>query len=345
MSSTEPEKRVALLFTIIAFVVLALAGLWYLDYLNATAILVVILVALVLVYTQSGKFFAQVEEFEKVVVFRFGKFVKVAGPGWVFIIPFIETMIRIDQRIHTIDVKPQDVITKDNIKVKMDAVIYLRVKDPKMAIIAVEDYHRAAVTFVQAHMRDIAGTMPLTDLISNIEKFNYELKKDLAEIAEQWGVLVDKVEIQTIELPPEIIAAMSERKAAEQKKLAMVEKAEARKLYIEALQKAAGQLTSPSLQYLYLQSLQKIAEGKSSKIIFPMELSRLAEGISNRLGKPYSEAQSEVLQKYRELTGKGEAPRQAVRDVAKEEGLDLPEEPRGKEKPISRYVKPKPKKR
>lgn len=230
-------------------------------------------------------------------------------------------------------------ITKDNIKVEMDAVIYLRVSDPKAALINVENYQHAAVTFVQAHMRDIAGQMPLTELISNIEKFNEALKKDLQEIAKGWGVTVDKVEIQEIELPPEIVSAMSERKAAEQKKFAMKERAEARKLYIEALQEAAGKLTSPSLQYLYLQSLQKVAEGKSSKIIFPMELSRLAEGISSRLGVPYSQAQSQVLEKYRELTAKGEPQKQAVRDVAEEEGLELPEEPKGKEKHIGRYIK------
>lgn len=341
MARTEAEMRIGVLFTIIAFLVLAIAGLAFLGYLNATAILLVILVALVLVYTQSGKFFAQVEQYESVLIFRFGKFRKEAGPGWVFTVPFIETMIRVDKRVRTIDVKPQDVITKDNIKVKMDAVIYMKVTDPQAAIIKVEDYNRAAITFTQAHMRDISGTMMLTDLISNIEQFNAELKKDLAEVAKDWGVAVDKVEIQSIELPESIVAAMSERKAAEQKKLAMVEKAQARKLYIEALQEGAGKLTSPTLQYLYLQSLQKIAEGKSSKIIFPMELSRLAEGISSRLGKPYSEAQNEVLQKYRELTSKGESPKEAVKDVAKEEGLDLPEEKRGKEKPISRLMKKK----
>ncbi len=296
----EDEKQVAIFFTLIAFVVLSLFALYFFNLFNVASILLVILVILVVIYSQYNHFFAQVAEYERAVVFRKGRFKEVAGPGWVFFIPFIESYKIVDLRTKTYDIPAQEVVTKDNIKLKFDAIIYLKVTDAKKAILNVRDYSQAAVTNIEGALRTVVGNMYLHDVIANVDEITKKLKEQAKEVTEDWGVSIESVEIQSIELPKRVQEAMHQLKEAQQKKLAAKELAEGKKITIEAIQEGAGKLTEPSLQYLYLQSLQKIAEGKSSKIIFPLELSNLAASIAGKFGG-YEKAQEKVSKDYEKL--------------------------------------------
>ncbi|RLG21643.1 hypothetical protein DRN74_01945 [Candidatus Micrarchaeota archaeon] len=301
----ESQKQVVIFVTLIVFMVVAFGILWFFNMLNITAILLIIFFVLFVTWTQAPNYFAQLQEYERAVVFRMGKFKKEAGPGWLFVIPYIESFRRVDLRVKTIDIPVQEVVTHDNIKLKIDAIIYLRVKSATKAVLNVRDYEKAAVSFTQARLRDVVGKMKLADVISNVDVINKHLKAGLQEVADDWGISVENIEIQSITLPKGVQEAMHQLKEAEQKKLAAKELAEGTKIKINALQEAAGKLTDPTLNYLYLQSLQKIAEGKSSKIIFPMELSKLAENISHRFGGDYEKAQEKALADYRELVKDG----------------------------------------
>jgi len=318
-----------LFLVLIAFVIVALAASFVFKFISLLTVLIVILIFLLVMYTQVNTFFAQLREYERAVVFRFGKFNRVVGPGWYFFFPFVETYERVELRIRTIDIKAQDVITKDNIKLKLDAIIYLKVKDPKAAILNVEDYEASATSYVQASIRDVIGKTPLSDAIAKVDQINIKLKEELRNQAKHWGVEVESVEIQDIQLPENLQTAMHERSAAEQRKYAAKEMAEGKKITIEAIQEAAGKLTNPSLQYLYLQALEKVAEGKSNKIIFPLELSKLASGLSAKLGESLPRAQEELSDKYEELRREGKAKDAIIDALRKEYGLS-------KEKPKKR---------
>ena len=171
----------------------------------------------------------------------------------------------------------------------VDAVIYMKIKDPEAAVINIKDPIEAATTYVQAHLRDIVGKMELEAVISDIHVINELLRAGLSKVSSDWGVEVEKVEIQSIELPETVMAAMHDRKAAEQKKYATEELAKAQAIKIDAIRRAAGQLNDPAIQYLYLQALEKVAEGKSSKLIFPLELTHLASRLSGKMSDTQKE--------------------------------------------------------
>ncbi len=305
----------------IVSVALIILSLVFLAPLQQLAVIAAVVVILALVYWAAPTFVVQLKEYERGVVFRMGKYERLIGPGWHFLIPFIETCTTVDLRIQTIDIKPQDVVTKDNIELKIDAIIYMKVVDPKKAILNVKDYKDTAVSYIQAHLRDVIGKMTLSEVLSNIDEINKRLSKGIKEADEEWGIQVQQVEIQSVKLPDVVIKAMHEKKAAEQQKLATKERAEASKMEIEAIRDAAAGLSDPALQYMYLQALQKIAEGRSNKIIFPLELSKLAEMFSHRLGVDYSKAQEKIRDRYEELVAKGKKKKDAIEELKRELGI------------------------
>ena len=317
----EAQKQTAVFFTLIAFIILTFAVLLAFDLFTPVAILLVILVILIAVYSQTSTFFAQVDEFERVVVFRKGVFKEVAGPGWIFFIPFIESYKLIDLRTKTYDIPAQEVVTNDNIKLQFDAILYLKVTDPKKAILNIGDYKHASVTAIQGALRSVVGNLQLADVISNVGEITEELKKATTEVSGDWGVNIENVEIQSIVLPKEVQQAMHQLKQAEQKKLAAKEVAEGKRITIEAIQEAAGKLTDPTLQYLYLQSLEKIAEGKSSKIIFPLELSSLASRIAGSFGS-FEQAQDKVSEDYEKLSKEGINQKKIIKQLKEEYGIE-----------------------
>ncbi|MEM4663059.1 MAG: SPFH domain-containing protein [Candidatus Diapherotrites archaeon] len=230
------------------------------------------------------KFLIELKKYERAVIMRFGKFSRVGGPGLTLVLPLVESYVLVDLRTKTLDVEKQDVITKDSIEVKIDAVIYLRVKKDKesvaKSVIEVQDFEQAARTYVMAALRDVIGAIDCADLISNIEAINVYLQETLSDITKQWGVEVVAVQIKDIDLPESILKAMHEQKAAVQEKLARQQRAEAQKIEIDAIKQAANDLNDKVLNYLYIKAIEKISEGQSTKIFFPVQFTDLAEAIS-----------------------------------------------------------------
>lgn len=217
---------------------------------------------------------------EKAVVYRFGKVNRVTGPGWCFIFPPIETYTKVDLRTNTIDIPKQEIITKDNIELKIDAVIYIKVNDDnesiKNSVMKIDDYKRATELLITAKIRDIFGSMTWEEAITQVEQLNEQLKKSLEEAAKDWGIVCERVEIKDIDVPETLLKAMHEEKAAVQETLAKIERAKGHVAEIEAIKKAAEDLSDRALAYYYIKALEKLGEGKSTKFLFPMELSRLA---------------------------------------------------------------------
>jgi regulator of protease activity HflC (stomatin/prohibitin superfamily) len=323
--ATELEMQATLFVLLVAVIIGGVAGLWYFNLFDKPLyFLLLMLAVLIILYTQSSQYLLILKEYERAVVFRWGAFKTIAGPGWVVLPPLVDSAMIVDLRVQMLEIPPQDVVTRDNIKLAVDALIYMHVVDPKKAIIEVEDYKQASVSFIQANLRDVIGKLVLEQTISNIDQINISLNKNLSKIAFEWGIEVNKVEIQSIELPPTVMDAMHKRRAATEEKAAQIQRAEAQKLTITALEEAGSKLTNPTLHYLYLQSLQKIAEGKSTKFIFPLELSHLAEGLASKIKVPYSQAQDEVVSKYRELAKEGERPGSIIEELKRELSQEKP---------------------
>ncbi len=317
----EDQKQVAIFMLFIAVLVVAVLSVLLLNQVQQILVLGAVIAVLAVVYWFSPTFVVQLKEFERGVVFRMGKYERMIGPGWHFLIPFIETCTTVDLRIRTVDIKPQKVVTKDNIELTVDAILYLKVEDPVKAIVNVKDYEHSAVSYIQAHLRDVIGRMTMAEVLSNINEINKRLSEGIKEVDDEWGVAVQQVEIQSVDLPDIVVKAMHEKKAAEEQKLATKERAEASKMEIDAVREAAGKLSDPALQYLYLQSLQKIADGRSNKIIFPLELSRLAEGFASKLGMNYSKAQEKIRDRYEDLIAEGKKKKDAIEELKKELGI------------------------
>ena len=226
----------------------------------------------------------QIIDYQRAVVYRYGKVNRVGGPGWVFLWPGIETYNLVDLRVKTIDVPKQEVVTKDGIQVVIDAIVYLKVKKDNQSVvnsvIEVEDYSQAAQLYVISSLRDVVGSLPLSDVISNIEIINAKIKENLERISKDWGITVDSVEISDVKIPDSILEAMHAEKAAVQQKLARMEKALAHKAEIEAVKEAASGLDDKALAYYYIKAIENMSQGKGSRVFFPAEFSRLAESFS-----------------------------------------------------------------
>ncbi len=232
-----------------------------------------------------GKLVFEFMEFERGVVFRFGKYHRMVGPGWVFVLPLVETFAKYDLRTETIDVAPQEVITKDAVKLVIDAIIYLKVTDPVKAELNVEeDYRNAVEEHVKGRVRNVVGNLEIQDLYAKIADINAQLKKETQELTKEWGVQIISIELQRISPPDDVVDAMKAEEVALLYKNAAVQEAEATKIRIRALEDAAGGLSNSTLSYLYIKALKDVADGKSTKIIFPMELTRVAESLAQGLG-------------------------------------------------------------
>ncbi len=245
-------------------------------------------------------FILLLKEYERGVIMRFGKVNRVGGPGWAVLIPGIETATLVDLRTKTIDVPKQDVITKDNIELHIDAVIYLRVRKEVQSVInsviEIEDYRQAIRLYVVSLIRDTIGSMELPEVIANTDVVAKRLKQQAESICSGWGIEIVSVDLKEVDIPKTVIEAMHEEKAAVQRKLARMESASAHMAEINAVKEAAGNLSDKALAYYYIRALEKLGQGKSTKFIFPMELSKLAGALGGRVsGTGTSEPNVEQL--------------------------------------------------
>lgn len=211
-------------------------------------------------------------EWERGVVLRLGNFVGVRGPGLILLIPGLEQIHRVDTRTITMDIKPQDVITLDNVSMKVNAVVYFRVTDPELAITKIEDFYFATSQLAQTTLRSIMGQFQMDDILSKRDKINSQLQVILDDSTEQWGIKVSNVEVKHIDLPKEMQRAMARQAEAERERRAKVISAEGELQRAEKLKDASVLLSqSPnSIQLAYLQTLNEIAGDKSNTIVFPM---------------------------------------------------------------------------
>lgn len=224
-------------------------------------------------------------EWDRGVVLRFGRFVGVRGPGLIVLVPFVEKLIRVDTRIVTMDIQPQEIITRDNVSMKVNAVIYFKVMDPKSAITQIENYYFATSQLSQTTLRSVLGQYEMDDLLSNRDKINTTLQTILDEATEAWGVKISAVEVKQIDLPTEMQRAMARQAEAEREKRAKLISADAELQRAEKLRDASIMLSeSPSaLSLAYLQTLSEISSETTQTIVFPLPLDMI---------KPFIEAQA-----------------------------------------------------
>jgi regulator of protease activity HflC (stomatin/prohibitin superfamily) len=215
-----------------------------------------------------------VQEYERGVIFRLGRLTGAKGPGIFFIIPFIDRMVRVDLRVITLDVPPQDVITKDNVTVKVNAVVYFRVMDPEKSVVKVLDFIRATSQIAQTTLRNVLGQSELDELLASREKLNIELQKIIDEYTEPWGVKVTSVNIKDVELPESMRRSMAAQAEAERERRAKIIHADGEFQASERLAQAGAIIgrEPTTLQLRYLQTLTEIASEKASTIIFPLPI-------------------------------------------------------------------------
>lgn len=213
-------------------------------------------------------------EWERGVVLRFGRSVGLRGPGLIILVPFVERIIKVDMRTVTMDVQPQDVITKDNVSMKVNAVVYFKVVEPEEAIIKVEDYYFATSQLAQTTLRSVLGQYQLDEVLAQRDKINQALQDILDKSTEPWGIKISLVELKHIDLPKEMQRAMAREAEAERERRAKVISAEGELQRAQKLADASQTLaSSPSaLQLAYLQTLTEIAGDKSSTILFPLPI-------------------------------------------------------------------------
>jgi regulator of protease activity HflC (stomatin/prohibitin superfamily) len=213
-------------------------------------------------------------EYERGVIFRLGRLIGVKGPGLIILIPFIDKMITVSLRTVAFDVPPQDVITKDNVSIKVNAVIYFRVINPDRAIVAVENYLYATSQLAQTTLRSVCGQAELDELLAERDKINQRLQEILDKHTDPWGIKVANVEVKAIDLPEEMKRAMAKQAEAEREKRAKVIHAEGELAASYKILEAANLMSQNpiSIQLRYLQTLTEIAAEKNSTILFPLPM-------------------------------------------------------------------------
>jgi regulator of protease activity HflC (stomatin/prohibitin superfamily) len=218
-----------------------------------------------------------VQEYERGVIFRLGRLVGAKGPGFFLIIPFFDRMVKVDLRVVTMDVPPQDVITKDNVTVKVNAVVYFRVVDPESSVVKVLDHIRATSLISQTTLRNVLGQSELDELLSQREALNVKLQQIIDEQTDPWGVKVSIVEIKDVELPETMRRSMAAQAEAERERRAKIIHADGEFQASERLSQAGEVIARQpvTLQLRYLQTLTEIASEKNSTIIFPLPIELL----------------------------------------------------------------------
>jgi regulator of protease activity HflC (stomatin/prohibitin superfamily) len=222
-------------------------------------------------------------EYERGVIFRLGRYSRTGGPGLTLIIPFIEQLRRVDLRLVTMDVPPQDVITRDNVSVKVNAVVYFRVLKPEDAVINVEDYLYASSQLSQTTLRSVLGQAEMDELLSAREKINEELQTILDRRTDPWGIKVTNVEVKHVDLPQEMQRAMARQAEAERERRAKVINAEGEFQAATRLAEAAEIIAvhPQALQLRFLQTLVEVAAENNSTILFPIPIDLLTAFLRN----------------------------------------------------------------
>ena len=245
-------------------------------------IIIIVVLGLIILF----KAIRVVREYERGVVFRLGRLLRAKGPGLFLLIPFIDRMVKVELRTVTMDVPPQDIITRDNVPVKVNAVVYFRVINPEDAVVKIENYVQATSQIAQTTLRNILGKSELDELLSERDKISQELQKVIDEQTDPWGIKVSVVEVKDVELPSTMQRAMARQAEAERERRAKIIHAEGELQASKQLAEAAKVLAQnpASIQLRYLQTLNEIAAEKNSTIVFPLPID-LIQGFLDKIGK------------------------------------------------------------
>jgi len=233
-------------------------------------IIIIVVLGLIILF----KAIRVVREYERGVVFRLGRLLRAKGPGIFLLIPFIDNMVKVELRTVTMDVPPQDIITRDNVPVKVNAVVYFRVINPEDAVVKIENYVQATSQIAQTTLRNILGKSELDELLSERDKISIELQRVIDEQTDPWGIKVSVVEVKDVELPSSMQRAMARQAEAERERRAKIIHAEGEFQASKQLAEAANVLSKnpASIQLRYLQTLNDIATEKNSTIVFPLPI-------------------------------------------------------------------------
>lgn len=233
----------------------------------------IIIAAIILIFILASAI-RILREYERGVVFRLGRLVGAKGPGLIILIPIVDRMVRVDLRTIAHDVPPQDVITRDNVSLKVNAVVYFRVMDPNNAVVEVEDYYFATSQLAQTTLRSILGQSELDDILVHREKINQSLQTILDQATDPWGIKVSMVEVKHVDLPIEMQRAMARQAEAERERRAKVINAEGEYQAAQRLTEAATiiQAAPAALQLRFLQTLKEVAAENNSTTLFPVPI-------------------------------------------------------------------------
>jgi regulator of protease activity HflC (stomatin/prohibitin superfamily) len=241
--------------------------------------LYIILIVLFILLIFSIK---QINEYERGILFRFGKFKKIMNPGWIIVIPIIDFYKKVDIRTKAVDVAEQETITKDNVSVKINAVIYYKIVDPSKAVLAVEDYYYAVSQLAQTTMRNVVGSVTLDELLAEREKISGEICKIIDKATDPWGIKVENVELKDVSLPQEMKRVIARAAEAEREKIAVITKASGEVEASNNLAKAAKIMSdTPGAMHLRtLSTISDISSDQSNTIIFalPIEILEALKG-------------------------------------------------------------------
>jgi len=239
-----------------------------------TAVLIVLVVLVVIAVSLAGTSIRVLREYERGVVFRFGRLVAQKGPGLVLLMPIADRMVRVTLRTITHTIPPQDVITRDNVPARVDAVAYFRVVDANASVIDIEDYLQATSEIAKTTLRSVLGKAELDTLLSERERLNEDLQRIIDEQTEPWGIKVVTVEIKDVGIPQDMQRAMARQAEAERDRRAKVINAEAEFQAAARLAQAAERLsrTPAALQLRYLQTLAEVGKGEGSTVLLPLPL-------------------------------------------------------------------------
>ncbi|HUI31437.1 MAG TPA: slipin family protein [Candidatus Acidoferrales bacterium] len=252
---------------------------------ESSSLLTIVIIVAIFLFFLAVSAIKILREYERAVIFRLGRLLGSKGPGLIILIPIIDKMVRVSLRTIALDVPPQDIITRDNVSIKVSAVIYFRVIDAKKAIVEVEDYLFATSQMSQTTLRSILGQSELDDLLSQRDKINKELQGIIDSHTEPWGIKVSNVEVKQIDLPQEMQRAMAKQAEAERERRSKVIAAEGEFQASQRLADAAKILSDqPSaLTLRYLQTLREIATENNSTTIFPVPIDLLAPFLGKKL--------------------------------------------------------------
>lgn len=264
-------------------ILLVIGSIWVFYSYTWTLYLFIAISILTIIYLF---FIKKYDEFERGIIFRTGKFNRIAGPGWSFVVPFFEKeFTRIDARTHMINILLDDAYTNDDLRLEIDGLFYYRIIDPEKAVLKIDNYEKGLKNIIFSETRNTIGSMNMRELFANIDKLNDLLSDRIRHDTWKWGIDVPMIQLKKVMPSIEIAEAMESKEIAEQQLQAQRFKAEAQKVAISAIGKAAKNLDDKAIMYLYIQALKEMGKGEGSKILFPARFLKIVDGLGSGLSK------------------------------------------------------------